>query len=171
MTEEDVAAADAREASRAAAMKAKVVNQVNSEIGGETEASNAGHAKVTAAAENLRDRAIDETVHHERSVGHARNAARGSQFIDYGFFLLYMLLSIRLVLALIAARSGNGFVRFVSAITDPFYAPFKGIVDSPTTEAGNILVVPIAIALVVYMLLHVAINGMLRMVGSRKTSI
>jgi hypothetical protein len=44
-------------------------------------------------------------------------------------------------------------------------------VDSPTTGAGNTLVFPIVIAIVVYAILHVAITGLLRMVGNRKTSI
>jgi hypothetical protein len=101
----------------------------------------------------------------------ARTAARGSQFLDYGFYVLYALLGVRLVLALIAAQSGNGFVRFISAITNPFYAPFKGIVSSPSTDAGNTLVIPIVIAFFVYVLLHLGINGLLRMTGSRKTRI
>ena len=101
----------------------------------------------------------------------ARTAARGSQFLDYAFYVLYALLAVRLVLALIAAQSGNVFVRFIATITNPFYAPFKGIVSSPSTEAGNTLVIPIVIAFFVYVLLHLGINGLLRMIGSRKTQI
>ena len=107
----------------------------------------------------------------ERTVGQARTAARGSQFLDYAFYVVYSLLAIRLVLALIAARSGNGFVQFINAVTGPFYAPFRGIVSSPTAEGGFTLAVPVLIAIVVYMILHAAINGLLRMVGSRKTAI
>jgi uncharacterized protein YggT (Ycf19 family) len=98
-------------------------------------------------------------------------ATRGSQFLDYAFYLLYALLAIRLVLALIAARSTNGFVQFITAITGPFYAPFRGIVPSPTAEGGYTLAWPIVIAIVMYALLHAAINGLLRMAASRKTSI
>jgi hypothetical protein len=46
-------------------------------------------------------------------VGRARGAARGSQIVDYVFYVAYALLAIRLVLALIGARSTNGFVRFI----------------------------------------------------------
>ncbi|MBP7549797.1 MAG: YggT family protein [Gemmatimonadaceae bacterium] len=106
-----------------------------------------------------------------RRAGKVRVVARGSQFLDHAFFLLYALLGIRLVLALIAARSGTGFVRFIATITDPFYAPFRGIVESPTTDGGNTLVVPIIVALVAYALLHAAVNALLRMVGTRKTAI
>ncbi len=126
---------------------------------------------MTEVAARLRETAIEETVKGERAVGRARVATRGSQFLDYAFYLLYALLAIRLVLALIAARSTNGFVEFISAVTGPFYAPFRGIVPSPSVEGGYTLVWPIVIAIVVYALLHAAINGLLRMVSSRKTSI
>lgn len=100
----------------------------------------------------------------------SRTAARSSQFVDYAFYLLYTLLTIRLALALIAARSSNGFVQFIGTVTGPFYAPFRGIVDN-FSAGGTTLVVPIVIALVVYMILHAAINRALRMVGHRKIDV
>jgi uncharacterized protein YggT (Ycf19 family) len=101
----------------------------------------------------------------------ARTAARGSQFLDYAFYVLYGLLGIRLVLAMIAANASNGFVKFISTITGPFYAPFKGIVASPTVDGGSTFVLPIVVAIVAYALLHLAINGLLRMVGTRKATV
>lgn len=172
MLEDDVATADAREAARLAAMKDQVGREVRSEIGGQASASSAtDHTRVSEVAADMRRSAIDETVHTDRKIEHARTAARGSQFLDYAFYVLYTLLGVRLVLALIAANSSNGFVQLISTITNPFYAPFRGIVDSPSTEGGNTLVFPIIIAMVVYAIVHVAINGLLRMVGSRKTAI
>ena len=172
MNEDDVTNAEAREASRLSAMKSQVGSHVNAEIGREASVADAaGHARVDSVAAGMRERAIDETVSRDRTEGHARTAARGSQFLDYAFYVLYTLLGVRLILALIAAQSSNGFVQFISAITDPFYAPFKGIVNSPTTESGNTFVFPIIIAIVVYALLHLAINGLLRMIGSRKAAI
>ncbi len=172
MLEDDVANADAREAGRLAAMKAEVGREVRADIGGQAAVSSpADRERVSDVAADLRRSAIDETVQTDRKLGYARSAARGSQFVDYAFYVLYTLLGVRLVLALIAANQGNGFVQFISTITDPFYAPFRGIVDSPSTGAGNTLVFPIVIAIVVYAIVHVAINGLLRMVGSRKTAI
>lgn len=172
MLEDDVATADDREAARLAAMKDQVGREVRSEIGGQASASSAtDRTRVSEVAADMRRSAIDETVHTDRKIEHARTAARGSQFLDYAFYVLYTLLGVRLVLALIAANSSNGFVQLISTITNPFYAPFRGIVDSPSTEGGNTLVFPIIIAMVVYAIVHVAINGLLRMVGSRKTAI
>ncbi len=94
-----------------------------------------------------------------------------SQVVDYIFYVAYGLLAIRLVLALLAARSGAGFVQFIRAVTDPLYAPFRGIVASPTAEGGYTLALPIVVALVVYALLHAGVNGLLRLLAHRKTAI
>ncbi len=172
MSDVKVAEAEARQAALQSAVTSKVESRVNAEISGQAAtASPADEARVAEVASHLRRKALDESAHGERVVGQARAAARWSQFIDYAFYVVYALLGIRLVLALIAANSSSGFVQFIRAITDPFYAPFRGIVASPTTEAGNTLVLPIGIALVVYVMLHLGINGLLRMVGHRKTSI
>jgi uncharacterized protein YggT (Ycf19 family) len=171
MKDTTVAKDDARQTSQHTAVKAQVESQVNAEIADEAAtASPEGQAKVVDVAAELRDKAVDETVAGERAVSRGRTAARGSQFVDYGFYVVYSLLGIRLVLALIAANSSNGFVKFIRAVTDPFYAPFKGIVSSPSA-GGYTLLVPIMIALVIYLLLHLAINGVLRMVAQRKTTI
>jgi uncharacterized protein YggT (Ycf19 family) len=112
------------------------------------------------------------TVVAERIVtSKVSGVARASQFIDYAFYVLYSLLLIRLALSLIAARSGNAFVQFIGTITDPFYAPFKGIVPSLSAEGGYTLVVPILIAIVVYAILHAAIKGLLRMIVVRRVAI
>lgn len=172
MTDNKVSADEARRQSQHASVKSSVEGDVSADI-----TARAAHATrdeasaVDAVAGELRGKAIKETVGAEREVTRARGAARTSQFIDYAFYILYSLLAIRLVLALIAASSGAGFVQFISALTGPFVAPFRGIVTSPATESGNILALPIVIALVVYMLLHAGINGALRLMAHRKTEI
>jgi uncharacterized protein YggT (Ycf19 family) len=172
MEDVKVAEDEARQAAQHEAVKSKIESHVNAEISGQAVASSTGgRGKIDEVAGQLRDKAVDETVKGERVLGHARTAARGSQFIDYAFYLVYSLLAIRLVLALIAAQSTNGFVQFIRTVTDPFYAPFRGIVPSPTADGGYTLVLPIVIAMVVYLMLHAAINGLLRMVGHRKTEI
>jgi uncharacterized protein YggT (Ycf19 family) len=172
MQDDKVAVDEARRTAQHASVKSKVEGDVNAEIAGKAAHPTASQtAKIDEAAGKFRLRAIDETVAVEREVGRARGAARGSQVIDYVFYVAYALLAIRLVLALIAARSGNGFVRFINAVTWPLYAPFRGIVPSPTTEGGYTLAVPIMIAIGVWALLHLAINGLLRMFAHRKTEI
>jgi uncharacterized protein YggT (Ycf19 family) len=81
---------------------------------------------------------------------------------------LYGLLGIRFVLALLGASETAGFVQFINALTNPFYAPFAGIVARPLVN-GGVLDLPLVIALLAYLLLHVAVRGLLRLVaGERK---
>lgn len=122
-------------------------------------------------AGEFRGKAIDEVVETEREVGRARTLARVSQVVDYVFYVIYGLLAVRLILALLAARRSAGFTQFIYAITDPFYAPFRGIVAEPTAEGGYRLALSVIIAIIVYALVHLGINGLLRLFAHRKTAI
>lgn len=97
--------------------------------------------------------------------------ARLSQFIDYAFMLLYTILAVRLILVFVHARTDAGFTGFIDAITNPFYAPFRGIVPSQDLEGGFTLATPLLIALVVYALLHLIINRLLRTIVYRRTDL
>jgi uncharacterized protein YggT (Ycf19 family) len=163
---------DLDEAQRAAnyeAVKSAVRHDVRSEV--------AAHADRVAdpapahIAGEMRERAVDEVVQTQREVERGRVAARVSQFVDYIFFLIYGLLSVRLLLELFAARESVAFFRFIRALTDPFYWPFKGLVPSLSTRDGFSLELSIVVALVVYGLLHMAINGLLRIGAHRKVEI
>jgi uncharacterized protein YggT (Ycf19 family) len=172
MNDDKLALEEARRAGQHESVKAQVEGEVQADI-----AEHAAQAppreteRVNALAGEFRNKAVDEVVETEREVGRGRTAARVSQVIDYLFFVLYALLGLRFLLALLAARSSAGFVRFIVAVTDPFYQPFRGIVASPSTDGGHTLVVPLIIAFVVYLLIHLAINGLLRIVAHRKTAI
>lgn len=163
------------EAQRAANLDA-IKSNVKSEVGGEIlqEAQAPTHAqaeRIELIADNMRHKAVSEVVETEREVERGRLMARVSQIVDYVFFLIYGLLAIRLLLELFAARESAGFFRFIKSVTDPVYSPFRGLVPSPTTPEGFTLALPIIVAIVVYMLLHLAINGLLRMMAHRKTAI
>ncbi|HEY7785647.1 MAG TPA: hypothetical protein VIB00_13020 [Pyrinomonadaceae bacterium] len=173
MEDDKLAQEEARRAVQHQSVKSEIEGEVNAEI-----AERASQApprsearKIDEVAGEFRSRAVDEVVSTEREVERSRTLARISQVIDYLFFLLYALLGMRLLLGLLAARSTAGFVRFIVAVTNPFYEPFRGIVSSPRTDGGHTLLLPIVIALVAYLLLHLAINGLLRMFAHRKTAI
>jgi len=153
-----------------------VKSEIKSDVGGEIAAradqtTVAENRQMNNVAANMRENAVNEVVETEREVGRGRVIARVSQVVDYIFYVVYGLLIVRLLLALFAARSSAGFVQFIYSITDPLYAPFKGIVASPSVEGGYTLALPIIIALVVYMLIHFGINGLLRIFAHRKTEI
>src|SRR5437763_15404799 len=172
MDDDKLAIDEARRAGQHGAVKSQVEGEVQAEIAESAAAPpRAGGQEVDQVAGQFRAKAVNEVVETEREVGRARGAARVSQVVDYIFYVLYALLGLRFLLALLAARSGAGFVRFIVAVTDPFYRPFRGIVSSPSTDSGHTLVLPLVIAIIVYILLHLGINGLLRMFAHRKTAV
>jgi uncharacterized protein YggT (Ycf19 family) len=172
MEDSNIAVDEARRVAEHERIKSHVEREVHADI--EDEAVRSApqeRPKVAAVAADLRGNAIQEVVSKDREVTVARGLARGSGVIDYVFGVIYGLLAIRLVLALVAARSGNAFVQFIERVTDPFYSMFRGIVPNVAIDGSYTLVVPIIIAIVAYALLHAAINGFLRMIANRKTTI
>ncbi|HKV75779.1 MAG TPA: YggT family protein [Gemmatimonadales bacterium] len=172
MDDDKVTLDEARRNAQHASVRHQIERNLNAEIGGQAGTATIEQAdQVGLVAAELRNHALRETVAAEHAVARSRGAARISQFIDYAFALIYGLLAIRLVLALIAARPASGFVQFINGVTYPLFAPFRGIVASPTTEEGFTLALPVVIAIGVYLLLHAGINAMLRMAAYRKTMI
>jgi hypothetical protein len=172
MDDEKLAIDEARRAGQHGSVKAQVEGEVQAEIAESAAVTPAGESeRIDQVAGQFRAKAVDEVVQTEREVERGRGAARISQVIDYLFFVLYALLGLRFLLALMAARSGAGFVQFIVAVTNPFYEPFRGIVGSPRTDAGHTLMMPLIIAFIVYVLLHLGINGILRMIAHRKTAV
>jgi uncharacterized protein YggT (Ycf19 family) len=168
-----LAAEEARRSVQHGSVKAQVEGEVNAEI---ADRASQGPAppesrKMDQIAGEFRAKAVDEVVDTEHEVERSRGLARVSQIVDYIFFVLYALLGLRFLLALLAARSSAGFVQFIVSVTNPFYEPFRGIVASPRTSEGHTLLLPMVIAIIVYVLLHLAINGLLRLLAHRKTHI
>jgi len=172
MEDDKLAMEEARRAEQHGAVKSQVEGEVQAEIADRAaQAPPAEGQKIDQVAGEFRTKAVNEVLQTEREVGRARGVARVSQVIDYLFYVLYALLGMRFLLALLAAKSAAGFVRFIVAVTDPFYEPFRGIVASPRTDGGHTLMTPLVIAFIVYVLLHLGINGLLRMFAHRKTAV
>jgi len=171
--DDKLAADEARRSVQHESVKAHVEGEVQSEIAAEASQPVTADEpqRVRQVASDFRSKAVDEVVDTEREVERGRSAARVSQIVDYIFYVIYALLGMRFLLALLAARSSAGFVQFIVTVTNPFYAPFRGIVDSPRTDQGHTLLLPIVVAIIAYVLLHLAINGLLRMLAHRKTAI
>jgi YggT family protein len=125
---------------------------------------------VEDVAAGMREKALGEVAQTEREIERGRAAARVSQIVDYIFMIIYAILAIRLLLELLGARESAGFVRFINTISNPFYGPFRGIVPSPS-DNGFTLALPIIVAIVAYMILHLIINGLLRIVAHRKVEV
>jgi uncharacterized protein YggT (Ycf19 family) len=171
MDDTKVAVDEARRAAQHTSMKSHVERDVNAAIAERAEHTTPSESqKMDSVAGAFRGKAIDEVVGTDREVQRARRLARASQVVDYVFYVVYSLLAIRLILALIGARSSAGFVQFIGAVTDPFYALFRGIVASPSA-GGFTLALPIVIAILAYALLHAGVKGLLRVIAHRRTEI
>jgi len=171
MEDHKVAVDEARRAAQHTSMKSRVERDVNADIAERAEHTTPSESqKMNDVAGTFRGKAIDEVVGTDREVRRARGLARVSQVVDYLFYVVYSLLAIRLVLALIGARSSAGFVQVIRVVTDPFYAMFRGIVGSPSID-GYTLALPIVLAIVAYAVLHAGIKALLRMIAHRRTEI
>jgi uncharacterized protein YggT (Ycf19 family) len=172
MDDDKLAIEEARRAGQHGLVKAQVESEVQAEIAESAATTPAPEsARIDQLAGEFRSKAVNEVVATEREVERGRGAARVSQIVDYIFYLIYALLGMRFLLNLLAARQSAGFVKFINAVTDPFFAPFRGIVPTPATAEGFRLALPILVAIIAYVLLHLAINGLLRMLAHRKTSV
>ena len=173
MSDDKLAIDEARRAAQHESVKSQVEGEVNAEISerAATKATPGEAQRIDSVAGEFRSKAVNEVVDTEREVERSRSLARVSQVVDYIFWVIYALLAMRFLLALMAARSSAGFVQFIVTVSNPFYLPFQGIVASPRTDGGHTLMLPIVIAIIAYALLHLAINGLLRMFAHRKTEI
>ena len=172
MEDNKLAVDEARRSVQHEAVKAEIESDVNAEIASHAAGATPSEAKREAQiAGDFRAKAVNEVVDTEREVERGRGLARLSQVVDFIFYVIYALLALRLLLELLNARRSAGFWEFIATVTAPFYAPFRGIVASPTAEGGYRLTVPIIIAIIVYMLLHLGIKALLRMMAHRRTEI
>jgi uncharacterized protein YggT (Ycf19 family) len=115
-----------------------------------------------ASISHMRTITIDHD--HDHVAARLTATARIGRVLDYLFGVLYAILGLRLALAFIDARHTAGFTQFVDRITNPFYEPFRGIVASDR-YAGQLVVWPLVIAIVVYVILHALIRGLLRVIA------
>ncbi|HYE72830.1 MAG TPA: YggT family protein, partial [Blastocatellia bacterium] len=124
-------------------------------------------SEVAEVGERLRRKSVNEMAETDQEVERARFAARVSQVVDYIFYLIYGLISLEILLDLMGARDNNGFRSFIDMLSAPFLAPFKSLIPDPNFGRVEIRLSYI-FALFAYFLLHLAINGLLRLMAHRK---
>lgn len=152
-------------------VKASIDDDVNAGIKQESaRADSKESAEVASVAHELKQKSVHEAVETQREVERGRTAARISQVVDYVFYLIYGLIALKFLLGLMGARPGNGFVQLINAVTRPLLAPFERIVGTPAVGAHQFRL-SYLFALVVYTLLHLAINGAFRLIAHRKVTI
>lgn len=169
--EDKLAIDESRKAAQHEAIKSNVRGEVNREIARDAASLNRGErADAAAVADHLKRKAVGEVVETEVHIERARGVARVSQFIDYLFYLIYGIIALEILLELIGARDANAFKRFIDAVSRPLLAPFRGLVDDPSSGPNQFRLSYI-VALVFYLLLHLAVTGLLRLLVRRRTTI
>jgi YGGT family len=96
-----------------------------------------------------------------------RAVAAIARIFDFAFGCVYLVLGLRFVLELLRARRASGFFTLVTAVSGPFYSPFKDIVGTSTFAGAYPLVWSLVFAMVAYALLHGVIRALLRVVSGR----
>lgn len=166
-----VASDEARRIAQHEAVKAKLEKDVHSRITEESAASTpTEQAAVKSVAAGLKQKATSEVAETEGALNRARSSTRISQVADYAFYLIYGLIGLEIALELFGARQASGFKRFLDAVTWPLLAPFRGLMPDPAVGSMQ-LMLSFVVALVVYVLGHMAVNGLLRLFAERKSRI
>jgi uncharacterized protein YggT (Ycf19 family) len=167
LEDEKLAIDESERAARHQALKGEVRREMQGEISRLAQ-QNEHPAETAAIGEHFREKAINEVVDVEAEIDRGRAAARVSQVVDYVFYLIYSLIGLEILLELLGARETNAFKNFIDTLTAPILLPFNTLVPDLTRGRFQ-LRISYLMALFVYVLLHLAINGLLRLFAHRKT--
>ena len=166
-----LAADEARRIAQHESVKGEVRENVHHEIAEEARrASDGERARAGRIADSLKQRAVHEVESTEWELERSKSVARVSQFADYLFYLVYGVIGLEIVLDALGARQSAGVKQFLDAIAAPFLAPFHGLLVEPGIGRFRFMT-SYVIALVVYVLLHMAVSGLLRLFVHRKTAV
>ena len=167
---DNLAIDEARRIEQHESVKGEVRRKVHDDIAQQAAATGVDAAKEAEAAATLKEKAVREVTGTERELERGRVVARGSQVIDYAFYLVYGIITFAIVLEAIGARESAGFKQFIDTLAWPFVAPFRGIMNDPAVGSFRFML-SYGVALAAYLVLHVAINGLLRIFAQRKTAV
>jgi uncharacterized protein YggT (Ycf19 family) len=89
------------------------------------------------------------------------------------FGILFVLIALRVLLLLLVANQANAIVDFIYGITEPFVAPFRGIlsIDVVQPGGGSALDVGALVALIGWFLIYLLIMAILNLGDRRPTSV
>ena len=162
---------EARRDAQHADVKAVLAGEVNRAIESEGRRAVAHeHAEVATVGRELEHRAVREVAERESDVARTRRSARLAQVIDYVFYVIYGIIVVSIVLEAVGASDANGFKGVMDTLSWPFLEPFRGLVADPSIGRYRFMFSFLA-ALVVWVLIHLAIRGLLRVIGHRKTTL
>lgn len=160
---------DARRLAQHEAIKTELREGVNQEVVQEAHVHAGDRGEVRELGAELDRRAVREVASTERDLQKGRVIARIGQFVDFAFFAIYGLVGLEIVLELTGARDANVFKRAVDFVSAPFLTPFEGLFHDPRFGTLHLMFSYVA-ALVAWILLHLAVRGLMRLIVNRQTS-
>jgi len=107
----------------------------------------------------------DGDVVAERRVGTTRptGATMAARIVVVIFGLIQLLIGARIVLLALDAREGNALVAGILALSQPFVAPFEGILNSDALAAGGaVLDLAAVVALIGWTIAELVLLAILR---------
>lgn len=169
--DEKLAIDESRRIAQHEAVKNNIRSEVHSEIARHADdRGSADSAQLEAVAGRLKHKAVKEVTLTEAEIDRARIVARISQVVDYLFYIAYGIIGLEVLLEALGARESSGFKQLIDSLATPLLAPFKGLIFDPARGPYRFMLSYI-FGLIVYVLLHLAVNGLLRMVVHRKTAV
>jgi uncharacterized protein YggT (Ycf19 family) len=171
MESQTLADDEARRIAQHELVKARLEDDVHARIAQESAASSpAEQAEVKSVAAGLKQKATAEVAETERELQRARRMTRIAQVGEFVFFVIYGLIGLEIVLELFGARQASAVKRFLDTVTLPLLGPFRGLMPDPAVGSMQFML-SYVVALIVYILLHRALNGVLQLFAERKSSI
>jgi len=154
-------------------IESRVDNQIESEIAARAARpiDAAEPARIADVAADLRSRAVSNVVAEKRRDSVRGVAARIAQFVDFAFVVVYVLLLMRFGLALAGANLATRFAHLLVVVTNPLYAPFRGIMGAPDVDGGGRFVMSLLVAIVVYLFVHLGVHQLLHTIAVRRRTI
>jgi uncharacterized protein YggT (Ycf19 family) len=102
-------------------------------------------------------------VTKERIVRRGSAAAMWERVVAFIFGLIQLLIVLRVILLLLNAREGNDLVSMIYNVSDPFVAPFRGILGQEAVSRGGTYLDGAAIvALIGWTVLELIVIALLR---------
>lgn len=102
-----------------------------------------------------------------RAVSHESRDQQISKIAQIVWFIVGIviaILAVRVVLALLGANLANGFANFIYSVSDPFVAPFRGLLQVGEFQAGvSRLELETLVAILVYALIGWGIASAVRL--------
>lgn len=169
--DEKLAVDEARRTAQHEEMKGELREKVHTEISRKADQpTTAERAEAEGLAHSLKRKAVTEVAATETELERSKSLARVSQVVDYVFYVVYGIIGLEILLEGLGARESAGFKQLVDALAAPLLAPFQGLLPDPGAGRYRFMV-SYVFALVVYILLHMAANGLVRLFVHRKTQV